>query len=174
MGKMNKFKDKFRTFTDNIGLTYGDEDDFQDHLIDEEDDEHEENIVVQNYKEVPKEPVHTYEPTRATFIPKQETVNHRDENASCQTIFVNIKSFSECKKIANYIKEDKVVTLNLENVNNKEAQRILDFLSGAISIKEAKWVPISSKVFTSVPKNIQFVYDGKDVKDNALLNIEQD
>lgn len=173
MGKMNKFKDKFKTFTDNIGLTYGDEDDFQDQLIDEDEFEQEEHTPVQNVKESSKEVAHTYEP-RTSFVPKQEIVSHKDENTSCQTIFVNIKSFSECKKIANYIKEDKVVTLNLENVNNKEAQRILDFLSGAISIKEAKWVPISSKVFTSVPKNIQFVYDGKDVKDNALLNIEQD
>ena len=90
-------------------------------------------------------------------------------------LFRSPKSFAECRKIADYIKNDKVVTLNLENVNGKDAQRILDFLSGAINIKEAKWIPISKNVFTSVPKNINFLYDGKnDLKQNTFLDIDHE
>lgn len=78
-----------------------------------------------------------------------------------QTIFVEPKNYSECKKIANYIKEDKIVTVNLEYVDGGTAQRIIDFLSGALSIKGANFITVSKRVYVAVPKNMEIVFDGK-------------
>jgi cell division inhibitor SepF len=69
---------------------------------------------------------------------------HRDEDISdYQTIFVSPTNFDECKKIANYINKEKIVTVNLENLNNEAAQRMLDFLSGAMEVKKARFITVS-------------------------------
>jgi cell division inhibitor SepF len=89
-----------------------------------------------------------------------------------QTVFVDPKKFSECKKIANYIKDDKIVTVNLEYVDNPTAQRIIDFLSGAMSIKEAQFIEVSKKVYMAVPKKVQVLYDGKSESiENGFLSL---
>nr|WP_307775072.1 cell division protein SepF [uncultured Cetobacterium sp.] len=162
--KIAKFKNALKDFTDSVGLTFDPEEDGYEEIVEEEE---------ALFNTLPKQKVKD-ESISPIVEPKISTESNSQQLESCQTIFVNPKSFAECKKIADYIKNDKVVTLNLENVSGKDAQRILDFLSGAISIKEAKWIPISKNVFTSVPKNINFLYDGKnDLKQNTFLNIDQ-
>ncbi|WP_297596003.1 cell division protein SepF [uncultured Cetobacterium sp.] len=168
--KITKFKNAFKDFTDSVGLTFDpDENSYEEFQEDEGL-----TSPVPSIRTTSKEEVSA--PFINNAVPRAESktvVNGSQED--CQTIFVNPKSFAECKKIADYIKNDKVVTLNLENVNGKDAQRILDFLSGAINIKEAKWIPISKNVFTSVPKNINFFYDGKnDLRQNTFLDIDHE
>ncbi len=170
--KITKFKNAFKDFTDSVGLTFDPEEESYE-------EEYQEEVETSpspkfglnnNIKEEITPPI-------SNSLPKAEikTPINNTTQEDCQTIFVNPKSFAECRKIADYIKNDKVVTLNLENVNGKDAQRILDFLSGAINIKEAKWIPISRNVFTSVPKNINFLYDGKnDLKQNTFLDIDHE
>ncbi|MEG0068545.1 cell division protein SepF [Cetobacterium sp.] len=169
--KITKFKNAFKDFTDSVGLTFDPDENSYDELQEEED------VLagpVPNIRTMPKEePNHSFINNTVPKAESKTVVNSSQED--CQTIFVNPKSFAECKKIADYIKNDKVVTLNLENINGKDAQRILDFLSGAINIKEAKWIPISKNVFTSVPKNINFFYDGKnDLRQNTFLDIDHE
>lgn len=84
-----------------------------------------------------------------------------EESSSYQTIFIDPKSFNDCKKIANYIKNDKMVTLNLEYLNSETAQRMMDFLMGVMLVKGASFIEISKKVYTAVPGNIKVHYEGK-------------
>lgn len=177
-----------RNFTDSVGLTYEEEEvqEKETKLLEEntkkellkemrKTKEVKENTknTKEKVEEIKKEMVEENEtPLKEDFIPPF-IANTREDNTmseDCNTIFVNPKTFSECRKIADYIKNDKIVTLNLEDIDYKDAQRILDFLSGAITIKEARWIPISRNVFTSVPKNINFFYDGKnDTKNNFFI-----
>lgn len=88
-----------------------------------------------------------------------------------QTIFVDPKTFSDCKKIATYIKNDKMVTLNLEYLDLPTAQRLMDFLAGAMSIKGASFIEISKKVYTAVPKSMKVYYEGrKDTRGRTILD----
>lgn len=88
-----------------------------------------------------------------------------------QTIFVDPKTFADCKKIAAYIKSDKMVTLNLEYLDLPTAQRLMDFLAGAMSIKGASFIEISKKVYTAVPKSMEVYYEGKkDSKGRTILD----
>lgn len=170
--KITKFKNAFKDFTDSVGLTFDPEEEGY-----EEYEEENESIPVPRFTAASNSKEDILPPFTNNTVPKAEikTPINNTVQEDCQTIFVNPKSFAECRKIADYIKNDKVVTLNLENVNGKDAQRILDFLSGAINIKEAKWIPISRNVFTSVPKNINFLYDGKnDLKQNTFLDIDHE
>lgn len=94
---------------------------------------------------------------------------------NCQTIFIDPKSFADCKKIANYIKSDRMVTLNLEYLDAETAQRMMDFLMGAMLIKGASFIEISKKVYTSVPKSVKVHYDGKkNINDKMYMNIRED
>lgn len=89
---------------------------------------------------------------------KEETPKGINGN---QSVFVEPKNYGECKKIANYIKENKTVTVNLENVEGGIAQRILDFISGASSIKGASFIPVSKRVYVIVPREVEIVFDGR-------------
>ncbi len=88
-----------------------------------------------------------------------------------QTVFVEPKNYSECKKIANYIKDEKMVTVNLESLDGPNAQRILDFLSGASSIKEANFIPVSKRVYVVVPKDVDVVFDGANKLEKKPIKI---
>lgn len=92
---------------------------------------------------------------------KVEEVPVKTEEERYQTIFVDPKEFSECKKIANYIRNDQMVTLNLEYLDTEKAQRMMDFLMGAMLVKGASFIEISKKVYTSVPKSVKVHYEGK-------------
>lgn len=165
----------FVNLTDTIGLSFSDDDEYEEELLEDT------NPVIQK-KEVSSSSIKenlivtsdfdSNEIVQSSIKTSNLSKQTNNEENSCQTIFVNPKSFSECKKIADYIKENKVVTLNLESISPKDAQRILDFLSGAISIKDAKWIPISKYVFAAVPKNVKFLYEGEGIlKQNLFLDI---
>lgn len=179
-----------RNFTDSVGLTYEEEESQErevktqeesvENKVEKPKEKIKENIEVATFKEKETEREAIEETEKAAqlkedFIPPfiANVRNDNSMNEDCNTVFVNPKTFAECRKIADYIKNDKIVTLNLEDVEYKDAQRILDFLSGAITIKQARWIPISRNVFTSVPKNINFFYDGKNDTKNSFFTVNK-
>lgn len=82
---------------------------------------------------------------------KSDMYENTGDVSDYQTIFVSPSNFDECKKIANYINKEKIVTVNLEHLSNESAQRMLDFLSGAMEVKKARFITVSKKVYVSVP-----------------------
>ena len=82
---------------------------------------------------------------------KSDMYENTGDVSDYQTIFVSPSDFDECKKIANYISKEKIVTVNLEHLSNEAAQRMLDFLSGAMEVKKARFITVSKKVYVSVP-----------------------
>ena len=106
---------------------------------------------------------------------KNEETPEVTEEERYQTIFIDPKDFSECKKIANYIRNDQMVTLNLEYLDTEKAQRMMDFLMGAMLVKGASFIEISKKVYTSVPKSAKVHYEGKrDLKGKFYNGSEND
>lgn len=104
---------------------------------------------------------------------KKENIVQEEDISKYQSVIVDLKKYEDCKKIAQYIKKDKVVTLNLEYLDKDTAQRIVDFLSGAMCIKEARLIDISANVYVSVPKNINVFFDrGKKINKNNLFNLK--
>ncbi|MGL5542491.1 MAG: cell division protein SepF [Fusobacteriaceae bacterium] len=148
-----------------------------------------EDIEIEEFQEKKEMKVEPIKRTETFTEKKQElkgetafTNNHEEQKSqeeedleNCQTIFVDPKNFSDCKKIANYIKNDRMVTLNLEYLDSETAQRMMDFLMGAMLIKVASFIEISKKVYTSVPKSVKVHYDGKkNINDRMYMNIRED
>jgi cell division inhibitor SepF len=53
------------------------------------------------------------------------------------------------------IKDGYIIILNLQDLDDTSAQRLIDFVSGALYSVEGKLKAISSSVFLLVPKNVK-------------------
>ena len=87
--------------------------------------------------------------------------------------FIDPKQFEDCKKIAKYINLEKMITINLESVSPNIAQRILDFLAGAMEVKNASFAQIAKNVYTIVPENMKVYYEGPRKKEKKLIYLER-
>lgn len=96
-----------------------------------------------------------------TTIHKSSAPLEGNIGSGYQTIFLDPKTFSDCRKIADYIRDDKMVTLNLEYLDEQTAIRLMNFLSGAMTVKDANYLVISKKVYTIIPKSTRVYYEGK-------------
>lgn len=122
----------------------------------EETNEIEDEVIIELDEKIEKtEEEDLSVPSSTTSDLKSNVYKNTEDISDYQTIFVNPIDFEECKKIANYIQKEKIVTVNLENLNNEMAQRMLDFLSGAMEVKKARFITVSKKVYVSVPDGIK-------------------
>ena len=71
------------------------------------------------------------------------------------TIFIDPKQFEDCK-----------------NIGPNVAQRIMDFLAGAMEIKNASFAQIAKHVYTIVPENMKVYYEGKR-REKKLIDLEK-
>ena len=141
-----------------------------------------ETVSVEEEKKV--EPT-SYEETYKTLLKEEEEEKHQEveqtpnkdvrvekitlgrneiddlDISGYQNIVVRVKKFEDSKKIAEYVRNNKIVTLNIEDLDTETAQRVMDFLSGAMSVKEASFTEISKTVYVSVPKNQSVLFDGQ-------------
>jgi cell division inhibitor SepF len=76
-------------------------------------------------------------------------------------VFVKPKKYEECARCVDYIKNDKIVHINLMDLDSKESQRILDYISGAVYIKEGDIVNPGENIFCTIPKNKKYLFDYK-------------
>ncbi|QQS86708.1 cell division protein SepF [Fusobacterium canifelinum] len=72
-------------------------------------------------------------------------------------VFLKPTKFEDCVICANYIKEDKIVNMNLSQLDDNESRRVLDYIAGAIFITKAEIVNVGNKIFCSIPSNRNFL-----------------
>ena len=72
-------------------------------------------------------------------------------------VFLKPTKFEDCVICADYIKEDKIVNMNLSQLDDNDSRRILDYIAGAIFITKAEIVNVGNKIFCSIPSNRNFL-----------------
>ena len=72
--------------------------------------------------------------------------------ADYDIIFFKPERFEDSMKCVEFIKQDKIVHVNLFGLKPEIQQRILDFLSGAIFIQEGQIINVGEQVFCTIPK----------------------
>ena len=72
-------------------------------------------------------------------------------------VFLKPRKFEDCVICADYIKEDKIVNMNLSQLDDNDSRRVLDYIAGAIFITKAEIVNVGNKIFCSIPSNRNFL-----------------
>lgn len=159
------FKSMFKDVKELVGInSVDDEIDENEDLEDEYEEE-----VIEEVKKAPKRSIFGKK-AKEEELPEENDIE-QDNNYS--TVFIDPKQFEDCKKIAKYINLEKMITINLESVSPNIAQRILDFLAGAMEVKNASFAQIAKNVYTIVPENMKVYYEGPRKKEKKLIYLER-
>ena len=77
------------------------------------------------------------------------------------------RAYSESQQIADYLKNDNAVIVNLKRVTPDQAKRIVDFLSGTLYAIEGGLQKLGGGIFLCTPSNVPVEGKISDDKDTA-------
>ncbi len=157
-------KDMFKDVKELVGINSIDDEIDE---IEEYEEEYEEEAA-EEIKKAPKKSL--FSKKIKEELPEEDNF---EEDNNYSTVFIDPKQFEDCKKIAKYIDQEKMITINLESVSPNVAQRIMDFLAGAMEIKNASFAQIAKNVYTIVPENMKVYYEGPKKKEKKLIDLER-
>ena len=83
-----------------------------------------------------------------------------------QLVFLQPDSIKSAQLVCDHLRNGHAVICNIENVDAKIAQRVIDFISGSAFALDGKVKPIDSKAhnFVAAPKGVSLVDDKQDVE----------
>lgn len=120
------------------------------HLIGLEEIEEEEVETIKEVKKFEKEPkVHT-----PVLQPKENRVVNFQQKTQMKLILNEPKSFDECPKIVDNLKNRKPIILNLEKLDSDVARKIFDFISGATYALDGNVQKVANNIFLFTPDNV--------------------
>lgn len=109
---------------------------------------------------VHKEAEDTYEPAkRVPMRSERQPVPMRSASHGLEVSIMKPKTFEDSKDICDMLKEERAIIINLEGIENEQAQRMMDFMSGAIYSLDAKIHQISGYVFCISPAKVDISGD---------------
>ena len=82
--------------------------------------------------------------------------------AQLKLVVMQPESFEDAREIANHLKNKKPGVINLEAVERNAAQRIVDFLSGAVYALDGNIQKVANGIFLIAPYNVGIMGDFKD------------
>lgn len=88
-------------------------------------------------------------------------------------VFLKPRRFEDCVKCIEYIKADKIVHVNLVDLDADKSQRVLDFISGAVHIQDGQIINPAEKIYCSIPKNKKYQLDYKEVSSQRFDEEEE-
>ena len=103
-------------------------------------------------KEKPARPA-----SRKTYSPKRG--QNEEEPTAMRMVLSRPEIIADAVAIADDLKQGKTVVLNLEKTENGNAQRIVDFLSGAAHVLSFQFKTVSNRTYVIIPKNADFSGD---------------
>jgi cell division inhibitor SepF len=116
---------------------------------------------------VPPVPVTKVEPRTITPRRSESTgvtvvrTNHEvvdepfiEESASYNIVTLQPRSYSEARKVGEYYREGNPVIINLDDMEESERKRLVDFASGLVFGLHGRIERISLKVFLLSPANV--------------------
>lgn len=92
--------------------------------------------------------------------------------AQFQVVLVKVTSYtSDSKKVADYLMQNKTVVLNLEEIQEPDKRRIVDFVVGAAYAMNGRIRAIANQTFLIIPQNVGFDGDSivGELQDNGLV-----
>lgn len=101
-----------------------------------------------------------YEQPRRVTRPERQPVPMRSASASgLELIIRQPSSFDDSQEICDLLKQERAIIINLEKVEPELAQKMMDFISGAIYALDAKIHQISGCIFCISPAKVDISGD---------------
>lgn len=93
---------------------------------------------------------------------ENKIVNINAVSSKLKVVVMQPENFEDAQEICDYLKDKKPTVINLENVEKENAQRVIDFLSGAVYALEGTIQKIANGIFIVAPYNIDVMSDLND------------
>lgn len=93
---------------------------------------------------------------------QQNKVVNIHSSSQFKLVVMQPESFDDSQDICDHLKNKKPVVVNLEDVDKELAQRIVDFLSGAVYALDGNIQKVSVGIFVIAPNNVDIMGDFKD------------
>lgn len=90
---------------------------------------------------------------------------------SNKMILFEPRAYSESQQIANYLKNNNAVIVNLKRVTPDQAKRIVDFLSGTLYAIDGGLEKLGGGIFLCTPNSVPV--EGKITDDNQVKNTKR-
>ena len=76
----------------------------------------------------------------------------------------------EAQLVCDHLKERHVVIVNVEGLDGREAQRIVDFIGGALYSLEGEIIDITNRIFAIAPSNVDLVSIQRETRNRGFLS----
>lgn len=128
----------------------GENTDFEnDYLEDMEDSTYEEDSIQQEYTE----PELT--PGRSKVINMADSRKNTESTTEMNMIIFRPTEYDQAQTIIDYLKLRKPIIVNLDEIEVSVAQRILDFITGAVYALSGDIKKAARNIFVVVPSNVE-------------------
>lgn len=124
-------------------------DDEDDYLDVDEREELEDNVEYDDYEEdlVPQFP--------AVNTSKNNKIVNLHANNQLKVVICEPKKYDEAPNIADHLKQNKAVIVNLEGLDDSETRKsIFNFMSGAVYVLDGTIQRVSKAIFILAPNNV--------------------
>ena len=113
------------------------------------------------------------EPTGVTVVRTHHDVVEVpliEESASYNIVTLQPRSYSEARKVGEYYREGNPVIINLDDMEESERKRLVDFASGLVFGLHGRIERISLKVFLLSPANVNVSNEDRTAAQAAFYN----
>ena len=111
------------------------------------------------------------QPRIATPVaPTRESAQEFVQESSYHIITLQPRSYSEARKVGEYYREGNPVIINLDDMEESERKRLVDFASGLVFGLHGRIERISLKVFLLSPANVNVSNEDKTAAQASFFN----
>lgn len=100
------------------------------------------------------------EPRSGPFRRQQSKVVDFKPSGHQQVVIMQPADIEAAQQACDHIRAGKTVICNIEKVDTKVAQRVIDFITGSAYALDGKVMPVSSVIFVVAPRNTALVEGG--------------
>jgi cell division inhibitor SepF len=100
------------------------------------------------------------EPRPGPFRRQQGKVVDFKPSGQQQVVIMQPADIEAAQQASDHIRAGKTVICNIEKIDGKVAQRVIDFITGAAYALDGKVMPVSSVIFVVAPRNTSLVEGG--------------
>jgi cell division inhibitor SepF len=93
---------------------------------------------------------------------QQNKVVNIHSNSQFKVVLMQPETFDDARDVCDHLKSKKPVVVNLENLSKETAQRVVDFLSGAVYGLDGEIQKVSAGIFMIAPHNVDIMNEFRD------------